>query len=342
MFLPNGFSIACGRVAADRDSAAPVETDAGNSVSVIICTYTPARWERLVEAVESVHNQTVGPLDVIVVVDGDDQLARRAQAHFSGARVCMNEHERGLSGGRRTGAEHARGAIVAFLDDDAIADADWLEQLRPAFDDPRVLGAGGLVEPAWERPPPRWFPPEFNWVVGCSWSGLPTESSQIRNPIGANMSVRASVLASAGAFDPRFGRAPYGDKLTGAAEETEFCIRATAAHPGHYWVYRPSSRVRHTVRPDRTTLRYFLQRCRIEGEAKALLVHITGSEQALRTERDYVRSVLPRAIARELRGAVRGNPARLGRAAAIIAGLTVSVAAYVSTRLSLRLKGLGR
>ena len=107
-------------------------------------------------------------------------------------------------------------------------------------------------------------------------------------------------------------------------------------------MYRPASRVRHTVRPDRTTLRYFVQRCRIEGEAKALLVHITGSEQALRTERDYVRSVLPRAVGRELRGAVRGHPRRLGRAAAIIAGLAVSVAAYVSTRLSLRLKGLDR
>ncbi len=195
-----------------------------------------------------------------------------------------------------------------------------------------MLGAGGLVEPVWDRPPPRWFPPEFNWVVGCSWAGLPTSTSQIRNPIGANMSVRASVLARTGAFDPRLGRARDGDNVTGAAEETEFCIRASAAYPGHYWVYRPASRVRHTVRPDRATLRYFVRRCRIEGEAKALLVHITGSDQALRTEREYVRSVLPRAVVRELRSAARGNPARLGRAAAIIAGATVTVAASIGTR----------
>jgi glycosyltransferase involved in cell wall biosynthesis len=329
-------------VAADPDSAAPVEPDADDSVSVIICTYTAARWEWLVAAVESVRAQTVGPVEVLVIVDGDEELARRAQQRFPNARVHMNEYEPGLSGGRRTGAEHARGAILAFLDDDAVADADWLEQLRPAFDDPRVLGAGGLVEPAWERPPPNWFPPEFNWVVGCSWHGLPTDATQIRNPIGANMSVRASVLAAAGAFDPRLGRAPYGDKLGGAAEETEFCIRAAAAHPGHYWVYRPSSRVRHSVRPDRTTLRYFVRRCVIEGEAKALLVDITGSDQALRTERDYVRSVLPRAFVRDLRGAMRGHPGQLGRATAIFAGVTITVTSYVWTRLALRMSRRGR
>jgi glycosyltransferase involved in cell wall biosynthesis len=305
---------------------------------VIICAYTLDRWANLVAAVTSVARQTRPPLETIVVIDGNDELERRARAQLRDVEVLRNAYLPGLSGGRQTGAERARGSVLAFLDDDAIADVDWLERLAGAYEDPLALGAGGLIEPAWERPAPGWFPAEFNWVVGCTYAGMPSTLARVRNPIGANMSVRAAVLARAGAFDPRLGRAPGAKPLSGTAEETEFCIRAAREHPGHHWLYEPRARVRHAVPPQRATWAYFVRRCVVEGTAKAVLSAIAGSDDGLSTERAYVRSVLPRALRRELGAGLRGERDALGRAGAIVAGLGITAAAYLSARVTARVR----
>ena len=306
------------------------------SISVVVCAYTLERWDNLVDVVESVHAQTRPAIETIVVIDGNDELARRAHETFSDTVVLVNAYQPGLSGGRRTGSDRARGDVVAFIDDDAIADADWLEQLSGAYRDPNVLGVGGVIEPLWEQPPPPWFPAEFNWVVGCTYAGMPVQRDRIRNPIGANMSVRAEVLARTGAFDPRLGRVPGRKAVSGAAEETEFCVRASQLHPGHYWIYEPRARVRHHVPPQRATWRYFVRRCVVEGTSKALLTHVTGADDGLRTERRYVRSVLPRAVLRDLSAGIRGRWNGLARAAAILVGLAITTGAYVCTLADLR------
>ena len=306
------------------------------SISVIVCAYTLERWDNLVDVVESVLAQTRPAIETIVVIDGNDELARRAHEAFTEAVVLVNAYQPGLSGGRRTGSERARGDVVAFIDDDAIADADWLEQLSGAYRDPNVLGAGGVIEPLWEQPPPRWFPAEFNWVVGCTYAGMPVQRDRIRNPIGANMSVRATVLARTGAFDPRFGRVPGRKAVSGAAEETEFCVRASQLHPGQYWIYEPRARVRHHVPPQRATWRYFVRRCVVEGTSKAVLADVTGADDGLRTERRYVRSVLPRAVFRDLVAGIRGRWDGFARAAAIVAGLAITTGAYLCTLADLR------
>lgn len=111
-----------------------------------------------------------------------------------------NIESRGLSGARNSGVAVATGAIVAFLDDDAVAEPDWLERLAAHYADPNVIGVGGSVKTDWLHGRPRCFPREFDWVVGCSYRGLPEATSRVRNPIGANMSFRAEVLHRTGGF----------------------------------------------------------------------------------------------------------------------------------------------
>jgi glucosyl-dolichyl phosphate glucuronosyltransferase len=304
-------------------------------VSVIICSYTLERWELLTRAVASVKGQTLPAQEIIVVIDGSDELEARATAELSGATVVANRHRQGLSGARQTGADLARAPILAFLDDDAIAEPEWLAEHAAAYEDPLVLGAGGSIEPMWLTTPPRWLPSEFNWVVGCTYAGMPTSGGRIRNPIGANMSVRAEVLARAGSFEASLGRVDRGTPVAGTAEETEFCIRATRLHPGHYWVYVPEARVQHAVPAERATWRYFARRCRVEGAAKAVLTGLTGTPDGLESERLYVRSVLPRAVARELRRATRGQLDGLGHALTIVAGLLITAWAYAAERARL-------
>jgi glycosyltransferase involved in cell wall biosynthesis len=305
-------------------------------VSVIICAYTLERWDLLSQAIAAVHAQTHPAREVILVIDGNDELLKRSGAELPGTTVLANRHGDGSTGARRTGTEHARSTVLAFLDDDAIPDPQWLAEMAGAYDDPDVLGVGGFLEPLWLGDPPAWLAPEFYWIVGCTYAGMPVDSGRIRNPISANMSVRADVVARAGGMDPRLSRTHRGATVSGTAEETEFCIRAARLYPGGYWAYRPAARVRHAVPPERTTWRYFVGRCRLEAAAKAVLTEIAGRDDGLASERAYVRSVLPRAVVRELTAAVRGDRAGFPRAATIVAGLSITAFWYVVERVRSR------
>ena len=294
-------------------------------VSVVICAYSDARWKPLVDAVESLRAQTLPPAQIIVSVDHNDPLRRRAAASFSGAHVVANEQERGLSGARNTGLRHAGGDIVAFLDDDARPDPSWLEALVAPFEDPAVVGAGGVALPEWvDGAHPAWLPAEMYWVVGCSYVGLPTRTAEIRNPIGATMAFRRETLHAVGGFRDGIGRVgtvPLG------CEETELAIRARAISGGKV-MHVPHARVQHSVTAARTTWRYFLSRCWSEGLSKALVAAHVGSERALASERRYATRVLPRGAARNVGQAIRGDRPAFARAAAIVIGLAVTTAGY--------------
>ncbi|QIJ73319.1 glycosyltransferase [Methylobacterium sp. NI91] len=309
-------------------------------VTVIICAHTLDRWSELNAAVLSVRRQSHAAREILVVIDHNDELLARAGCELSGATVIANAREPGLSGGRMTGADRATAPILAFLDDDAIADPDWLREIVAVYAaDPNVLGVGGPVEPLWRAPRPGWFPGEFLWVVGCTYEGMPVKESRIRNPIGANMSLRADVLRQVGGFAIDLGRQKAGFSMSGKArtgsvaescEETEICIRAKRLNPGGYFVYQPKAVVQHCVPAQRTTWWYFVNRCLVEGAAKAILTDITGPRDGLDAERQYVRKVLPWGVVNSLRTGA------LGRAGAILAGLGVTTFAYVRTRLERR------
>src|SRR5439155_54307 len=75
---------------------------------------------------------------------------------------------------------------------------------------------------------PTWHPPEFGWVVGCSYRGLPVEPAPVRNLIGCNMSMRRELFDAVGGFTHgigRIGTIPLG------CEETEWCIRVRQRFP---------------------------------------------------------------------------------------------------------------
>lgn len=301
------------------------------TAAVVICAYTERRWELLVAALASVAGQTVTPAETILVIDHNDALLERARREFPAVTVIANAHERGEAGVRNTSIEHAGADIIAFFDDDAVADPAWLEHLLAAFTDPSTIGAGGALRPAWTGPKPRWFPDEFLWVVGCSHNGMPTRVEPVRNVIGANMAFRREMLQRIGGFDDSLGRV---GTVPIACTETELCIRATRENPGSKIVYDPRAVVDHTVPAERATLRYFLSRCRAEGISKAIVSRLVGSGPGLAAERTYTRVTLPRGAGRGLRDMLRGDSGGLGRAGAIVLGLAVTTFGYVTEKLT--------
>jgi glycosyltransferase involved in cell wall biosynthesis len=243
--------------------------------------------------------------------------------------VVANQGPQGLSAARNTGIEASSGDIVLFLDDDAIAELHWAARLTAPYADPTVLGVGGSAQPVWQQPPPRWWPREFGWVVGCSYRGQPTAVSRVRNLMGCNMSVRRSVLQAVGGFDVGLGRTP--DSPLGC-EETELCIRAQALFPDGRFLFEPRAVVHHAVPAERGSWGYFRARCWAEGISKARVVRSVGRTAALSAESAYVRRVLPIGVLHNLGRGLRGDVSALAQAGVIVAGLAFTVAGFLKVR----------
>ncbi|MEI2701375.1 MAG: glycosyltransferase [Baekduia sp.] len=299
-------------------------------MSVVICAYTEDRWDQLCDAAASAAGQEPPPLEVIVVSDHNPALAARAGELGDDVTVIENAHRQGLSGARNSGTEAARGEIVAFLDDDAVAAPGWLAALAGQFGEPDVVAAGGEVRPRWTAGAPDWFPNEFLWVVGCTHSGMPDRPSDVRNVVGANMAFRRDALLTLGGFHEDVGRV---GTLPEGCEETELCIRAQQQIAGARVRYDPAAAVDHVVPPQRATWDYFASRCRAEGRSKAIVSQLVGAQDGLAEERRYTRETLPRGAWAGLADTFRGDASGLGRSAAIVAGLLTTAFGYGSARV---------
>lgn len=298
---------------------------AKDGIAIIICAYTEKRWGRLVEAVESIHQQTLPVSDFILVIDHNPVLYQRSLEAFKGITVVENHETRGLSGARNTGVSLVKGNFVAFLDDDATAAPDWLEKLYQHFCDDAILGAGGASLPDWESAKPGWFPEEFLWVVGCSYRGLPEKIAPVRNPMGGCTCWRMEIFEAVGNFSSSLG---HVGSLPAGCEETELSIRATQHWPGRKFLFDPSAKIDHFVPNARGRFAYFCSRCYSEGMSKASVTEFVGKSDGLSAERSYTSKVLPAGFFRGIADAFRGDLSGLGRAFAIFAGLAITTWGY--------------
>lgn len=343
--------------------------------SVVICVFTEDRWDDILAAVASVRQQRYQPYEIIVSVDHNPALHTKLKEALPDVAVIENAEGRGLSGGKNTGAAHAGGDVVAYLDDDAVADAGWLETFARAYQDPHVMGVGGRTLSMWpgapssrellahpasvtsllaKSPPaeagtrPRWFPEEFDWTVGGTYRGM--VAGPVRNVLGGNASFRREVFDVAGGFHSGIGRshrAAAGDGPPDAqrlrvkerplgCEETEFCIRLRQRRPETVLFYDDRAVIWHRVPAVRAHLRYFRRRCYAEGLSKALVAQEVGASEGLSNERAHALKTLPKGAFKGISDALHGDLAGLGRAGAITLGLGYTTWGYAVGTLSAR------
>ncbi|WP_253914396.1 glycosyltransferase family 2 protein [Streptomyces sp. A108] len=334
--------------AVSRASVSPT-SPASPTFSVVICVYTEDRWEDILAAVSSVRAQSRPALETLLVVDHNEALRERLLTEYAqgddaehGAgrevRVLANAGPRGLSAGRNTGIAASRGEVIAFLDDDAVAERDWLGHFAEGYADPAVVAVGGRTVPVWASGRrPDWFPEEFDWVVGCTYRGLPPGRVRVRNVLGGNASFRREAFDAAGGFATGIGR--DGDKRPLGCEETELCIRLSRARPGAVLLIDDRAVIHHRVPEPREHFAYFRARTYAEGLSKALVARSVGAEKGLESERRYATRVLPAGVVRGLRDAVLARPGGAGRAGAIVAGVLTAAGGYAVGSLRARRGG---
>lgn len=290
-------------------------------VAVVVCTYQMARWSQLMACLESLQQQSLRPSQVVVVVDGCPDVARALHERRGPELVVVLPHNQGLSAARNAGAAKTSTQWIAFLDDDAVAEPQWLELLHQACLELSAVGAGGWSLPDFDGDMPAWLPPELLWTVGCSHRGLPEQRTLVRNMFGGCALLDADVFRRVGGFNTQMGR--VGDDASGG-EEAEFCRRVAAVDSGARFAHVPDAIIRHRVGLERLSRAYLLRRCYQEGKAKARLAE--SGRQALAPERDFVTKIAPRGIQLSIR---ERQPQR---ALMLVAGVHAAAVAYLAVR----------
>ena len=264
-----------------------------SSVSIIVSTYTQKRLPDILRCLASLEKQTLPPAEILLVLDPFDELVQFYKQRVPSFVKIVTSSGVGLSHARNTGVKHATGNIIAFIDDDASADPRWLENSLVNYQNSGVIGVGGFISAEWASTRPLWLPEELDWIVGCSYKGLPTKRTAIRNPIGCNMSFRKEIFDQIGYFRTDIGR--FGNMLL-CNEETEFAIRALRRMPNLKIMYEPSAIVYHRVGERRQRIQYVWTRSFYEGISKAIISFKSGSPRVLSTENSYLKLLLTDAI----------------------------------------------
>ena len=231
------------------------------NLTVILCTYN--RCAVLARALESVARQTL-PHSVeweVLVVDNNSSDKTRAVIEdfclrHPGRFRYLFERQQGLSYARNTGVREARGEILAFTDDDVVAEPGWLQNLTAGLHSGQWAGAGGRVLPQWPCSPPRWVPARERYgLAPLAMFDLDSQVSLLNEPpVGANMAFERSLFEKYGGFRTDLGRC--GDKAL-SNEDTEFGRRLLAA--GEQLRYEPSAVVHHSIPQERLQQQYFLK-----------------------------------------------------------------------------------
>jgi glycosyltransferase involved in cell wall biosynthesis len=223
-------------------------------ISVVVCTRD--RTLSLDRCLRALSGLDYPDYEVVVV----DSASRDAATAGTAARHhvrCVREERRGLDRARNRGLGEAHHAIVAFIDDDAMAAPGWLRGVARGFDEPGIAAVTGLILPA-ELETPAQFEFEAYGGMGKGFKAFTVRRTAMTDRqllwasawgVGTNMAFRREVFETIGPFDPALD---VGTP-TGGGGDIEMLHRLVAS--GYALRYEPSALIRHLHRRDRRALR---------------------------------------------------------------------------------------
>lgn len=267
-------------------------------VSVIVCTCNIDRYQDVVGAVDSLLEQTHRRIEIIAIIDAVEELYQKMIVRYgnqSHIRIIATERNLGAFGAANVGVKAALGEIVAFMDDDAIAERTWVEKLIDTYREFDAIAVGGKILPAWCCQRPDYLPEEMDWLVGVTHEGFAEENAvEVRNTFGPNMSFRREVFERIGLFNEELGfaqSAPFYRQ----GSEADFGWRMKQ-ELGKGVIYSPEAVVYHEISQSKVKVRTLLKRAFYQGYSKALLRRFNPSSGVLTVERSYLKRLLMKRI----------------------------------------------
>lgn len=228
-------------------------------LTVAVCTRD--RPEQLARLLASIAAQTCAPAEVLVVdnAPADDRTQSLVARGFASFRY-LRETAPGLDFARNRAVREASGAIVAFIDDDAVADPGWVEEtLRVFGESPRIAACMGKVDAlSLEHEGARLFEANGGFARGAQRIHLPPGAGPrpqgwprpliawcLTVGSGVSMALRRDVVIALGGFDEALD---MGAALPGGGD-LDILWRVLEA--GHEIVYEPRVAARHEHRRER-------------------------------------------------------------------------------------------
>lgn len=240
-------------------------------ISVVICTHN--RYDVLPDALASMQEQSLAqPVVEVLVLDNSTDIARQSEFWAADGALAGNcrliiDKVPGLSRARNRGVRGSSAPVVAFMDDDAIADRQWCEAIVEAFDQCPDAGiVGGPVDPIWPCSEPNWL---HRWQRGFLTI---LNHGDERRPLkqgewlaGTNIAFLKEAIEAAGGFNEALGR--VGGALL-SNEELELAKKIAAAGRRSY--YEPRAKMLHRVHADRVSQAWLRRRVCWQAVSDAL------------------------------------------------------------------------
>ena len=239
------------------------------SFSIVVATHN--RADQITVTLDSLLRQNTRCDFEVVVVDNNSSDSTSATVRALDRVRYVFEGRQGLTYARNTGIEHSSGEIIAFVDDDATAAPDWLEELRRVYERfPDAWCVGGKIVLDLPEKLPSWFDPSIKYLTGyLSGLDLGEEIVRLHYPgelYGTNFSIARSAIARVGAFSRALA---VGVPSSSQVKTRSMCWRIQRAGGGVF--YNGRAVVTHRVPPSRLERRFFRRRAYWEGRTQFLL-----------------------------------------------------------------------
>ena len=231
-------------------------------ISVVICTYNRANL--LTDVLQTVCEQTLEHSEYEVIVVDNNSTDDTATVSYSFAARYPNvgycfEPQQGLSHARNRGWQEAKGAYVAYIDDDCKAPPEWLAVAKEVIESvsPSIFGGPSLA--FYNTPKPHWFQDSYESYVQKQESA-PLKADQYLS--GGNIFFHKPLLRQIGGFDPSLGMS--GEQLA-YGEESAILRLVRTEIPQATLYAEPRLYVYHLVRPEKMTWRWIIRDRFIRG-----------------------------------------------------------------------------
>ena len=243
-------------------------------ISIVICTYN--REYIIEKALISLVNQTIGneKFEIIVVNNGSTDNTIKIVNNFIEEHplykisLFSEEENKGLSHVRNRGVELAKGKYIAYIDDDARAERDYVENIiKNVMLYPNDVAFGGKVLPEYETgQEPKWMSQYIERVISIVNLGDRVKVLKKTYPVGCNMFFNVEILRKVGGFNTALSLRSDDKYIFYSLREKQYRI-----------LYIPEVVVYHFIDEYRTTLDYVKKISLLNGASERIRIKTSSN-----------------------------------------------------------------